>query len=244
MKYQQLTRLFVPDSLENDTITLSSLPEVHYLANVMRKKLKDQLLVFNQKDGEYLAEIAEINHKKILLKLIEHVRCIKAEPIINLIFAPIKQARIAFLLEKATELGVSNLIPIQTQHSVVDKINLQKWQAYIKEAAEQCGRLSLPIISPLETIIKFLGHWPIEQEIILCNETEHALHISQYLSLTKVNKPISIMVGPEGGFSTAELTMLATKDFITSVHLGERILRAETASLAALAVAGGFLYKK
>ncbi len=233
MKYQQLTRLFVTSSLENKIITLLSAAEIHYLANVMRKKLKEQLLLFNSQDGEYLAEIIEINNKKIILNLLEKIREPKKEKEVNLIFAPIKQTKILFLLEKATELGVTILTPVKTKHSVVDKINLTKWQIYTKEASEQCGRLSLPEIKPLEKLDKFLNRWDHSKKIILCNEKEKNLHIAQYIRTTE--GVINVMVGPEGGFSKEELQLLEGKDFIISVHLGERILRAETASIAALA---------
>ena len=241
MKYQQLTRLFIPSFLENDNVILSSIPDIHYLVNVMRKKVKDQILIFNPTNGEYLAEISAITNKQITFKLIEHVRQATKEQDINLIFAPIKQSRISFLLEKATELGATQLSPIQTHHSVVDKINSTKWQVYVKEAAEQSGRLSIPTIHPLESLDKFLSNWPEDQQIILCNEKENNLHMATFLIKNKPQN-INIMIGPEGGLSAKELDLLISKKFITSVHLGTRILRAETASLAALALVDGYLF--
>lgn len=237
MKYHQFTRLFIPNFFSSQEVILSSIQDIHYLANVMRKKVKDQLLIFNDKNGEYLAEILEINHKKILFGLIKQIRIPEATKEINLIFAPIKQARINFLLEKATELGATKLTPIQTKHSVVDKINLTKWHIYIKEATEQCGRLALPVIEDLESLDKFLAKWDVNKKIILCNETEDSLHMAQHLkTLDNNDELINIMIGPEGGFSSQELENLTSKSFVTSVHLGERILRAETAALAALAL--------
>ena len=239
MKYQQLTRLFVANFLKEDEIILSSLPDIHYLVKVMRKRIKDQLLIFNNRNGEYLVEIADINAKKITFKIIEHVRLPKPEREINLVFAPIKQARIGFLLEKATELGATKLIPIQTKHSVVDKVNQTKWQIYVKEAAEQCGRLSIPEITDLVSLDRFLTDWPNSKSIILCNEKEKLLSLSQHLLNLDQADAVTIMIGPEGGFSSQELLMLTSKDYITSVHLGERILRAETATLVGLALVDG-----
>lgn len=230
-----MTRLFVADSLEKENIILSNSLDVNYLSNVMRKKLGYQLLLFNPKDGEYIAEIVEINHKKVSLQPIEKIREYKKEKELNLIFAPIKQARMNFLLEKATELGVTKLTPIRTKHSVVDKINFNKWYIYTKEASEQCGRLSIPEIKPLEALNQFLSYWPEDQQIILCNEREKDFSLADHLKSNE--EEINIMVGPEGGFSDQELDLLLSKKFITSVHLGPRILRAETATLYALSLA-------
>lgn len=235
MKYHQITRLFVSDSLEKENIILSNSLDVNYLSNVMRKRIGHQLLIFNSKDGEYIAEIVEINHKKVSLKPIEKIREYKKEKELNLIFAPIKQARMNFLLEKATELGVTKLTPIKTKHSVVDKINFNKWYIYTKEASEQCGRLSIPEIKPLEALNQFLSIWPEDQQIILCNEREKDFSLADHLKSNE--EEINIMVGPEGGFSDQELDLLLSKKFITSVHLGPRILRAETATLYALSLA-------
>jgi 16S rRNA (uracil1498-N3)-methyltransferase len=236
MKYHQLTRLFISSSLKDASVILTEALDIHYLVKVMRKKEGDHLLIFNSVDGEYLAEIIEITKKKVSFKPIEKIRKPKEEREINLIFAPIKQARMSFLLEKATELGVTHLTPVQTKHSVVDKINLTKWNIYIKEASEQCRRISLPNIMPLQTIDKFLNSWPKDNKIILCNEKEGSLALSDYLRELPKDMPVNIMIGPEGGFSAQELKTLSSKDFITSVHLGDNILRAETAALAALSM--------
>lgn len=229
-----MTRLFVEDFLEKENIILNNSLDVNYLSNVMRKKVGHQLLLFNPRDGEYIAKIIEINNKKVVLKTIEKMREYKKEKELTLIFAPIKQARMNFLLEKATELGVTKLIPIRTKHSVVDKINFNKWYIYTKEASEQCGRLSIPEIKSLEALNQFLSDWPEDQRIILCNEREKKLSLADYLSSN--NQEINIMVGPEGGFSDQELDLLLSKSFVTSVHLGPRILRAETATLYALSL--------
>ena len=239
MKYHQLTRLFIPDSLKKDLIDWINMPDIHYLLNVMRKKPGQQLLVFNADDGEYLAEIINISHKKLSLKIIEQIRNPEKTLKINLIFAPIKQTRIGFLLEKSTELGVTELTPIQTKHSVVDKVNLGKWQIYVKEAAEQCLRLSLPKINTLQSLEQFLSNWPEDKIIIMCNEKEQNLSLTQYLKTTDPTQDINIMIGPEGGFSEQEINILLKKKFIVSTHLGERILRAETAALASLAMIQG-----
>lgn len=228
-----MTRLFTNEDLRNDTVVITNSLDVNYLSNVMRKKSGDTFLAFNQRDGEYLVEITSVNNKKITLTAIEKIRDYKEEPELNLIFAPIKNSRIDFLLEKATELGVSKLIPIRTKHTVVDKINLNKWHIYVKEAAEQCGRISVPEIMPLQDLEKFLSSWPEEKIILLCNEREVKSSLAK-----SFGAEAAIMIGPEGGFSEQELKSLLSKKFIKSVHLGERILRAETAICYALSVMG------
>jgi 16S rRNA (uracil1498-N3)-methyltransferase len=232
-----MTRLFIANFLEEEFFTILDPTDINYLVKVMRKKIGAELLIFNQDAGEYLVEIIEITPKKLTVKIIKKVRAYKQETELNLIFAPIKQPRINFLLEKATELGVTNLIPIQTKHSVIDKINLTKWNIYVKEASEQCERISIPTISPLITLNKLLSNWQEDQDIILCNEKEKKLSLFEHIhSIKKLNKPINLMIGPEGGFSEQELLILDSKKFITSTHLGPRILRAETASLCAVSV--------
>lgn len=240
MKYQHLTRIFLPNLLELGILLVESSQEIHYLVKVMRKKIGDQVLLFNSSNGEYLAEFKSISNKNILFELIEKTREAEQEREINLIFAPIKQNRMMFLLEKATELGVSTLIPIETQHSVVDKINLTKWQIYIKEAAEQCTRISLPKINNLRKLHYLIEQWDPNNPIILCNEKENNLSLSDHLKSYNTSTPITIMIGPEGGFSKEELQYLNSFDFIKSVHLGSRILRAETSALAALAIANAY----
>lgn len=234
-----MTRLFVPILNQNDNITLTNSLDINYLAKVMRKKIGDNLLVFNQQEGEFLTQIIEISNKKIILKLLERIRGYTKEKEVTLIFAPIKQNRISFLLEKATELGVTRLVPIITKHSVIDKINIDKWYIYIKEAAEQCGRLSVPEIKSLEKLSIFLENWDDNKAIIFCNERERDLSLMQCLK-TKNTKDINILVGPEGGFSEEENGILLSKKNIVSVHLGEKILRAETACLFSLVLASQF----
>lgn len=225
-----MQRLYFPQPLKSINILLQNRNDIHYLINVMRKKIDDRIIAFNAEDGEYLAQINSISNKQIELRIIKKIREPEKENELTLIFAPIKTPRINFLLEKATELGVTKLIPIRTQHCVIDKINLEKWQIYVKEAAEQCERLSVPEIMPLITLEQLLKTWDRSKQILLCNEKEKILH------LRNAPKASTLIIGPEGGFSTQELNNLTSQEFITSVHLGPRILRAETASLVGLAL--------
>lgn len=229
-----MTRLFISNAIQDEMIIINQAADINYLVKVMRKKIGDEIFIFNPQNGEFLAQIINITKKEIVLKIIKQTRTPVVERTIRLIFAPIKHPRIHFLIEKATELGVTHLIPIRTKHSVVDKMNMDKWNIYVKEAAEQCERLSFPEISPLVDLDKFLNNWDQTQEIIFCNEKEQNFHISK-LEINSANA-INILIGPEGGFSLEEISLLSSKKFIKSVSLGKNTLRAETAALAALAI--------
>lgn len=233
MKYQHLTRLFIADSIEKNSLIISKSADVHYLLKVMRKKIGDKFIIFNNISGEFLVEIIEANGKTLLINIVEQLREKVKEKEINLIFAPIKHTRINFLLEKATELGVTKLIPVITDHSVVDKVNNSKWDIYIKEAAEQCRRISIPEVLPLINLKKLIESWDVKRKILWCNEKEEVQHFINF----KDENACNILIGPEGGFSAKEIDLLLSKDFIESVHLGNRILRSETAAITALAYA-------
>ncbi len=236
MKYSQLTRLFIKENLQNEFITLNNSDDIHYLVKVLRKKKNDQLLIFNNINGEYLVEIKEISNKTIIFKTIEHIKFPIEKRDINLIFAPIKQHRMITMLEKATELGVTKLTPIITKHSVVDKINLNKWQIYLKEAAEQCGRLSIPTLYPVIKLEKFLEEFN-SGEILFCNEQEKSSSFFEAAKTTDKINTLNILIGPEGGFSDQERNILNSNSLVRSVHLGNLILRAETAAIVALTLA-------
>lgn len=229
-----MTRLFISNAIEDDKIIINQAADINYLVKVMRKKIGDEVTIFNPESGEFLTKIINITKKEITLKIIKQTRTPVVERTIRLIFAPIKHPRIHFLIEKATEIGATHLIPIKTKHSVVDKINMDKWNVYVKEAAEQCERLSVPQILPLVDLDKFLNNWDQNQKIIFCNEKEQDFQISKLVkdSFNEVN----ILIGPEGGFSLEEISLLESKKFIKSVSLGKNILRAETAALAALTI--------
>ena len=233
MKYHQLTRLFIEYPIEKNNLIINEQADIHYLLKVMRKKLGDKFIIFNNDAGEFLVEISETNGKTISVNILEQLRKKTKEREINLIFAPIKQTRINFLLEKSTELGVTKLIPIITEHSVVDKVNMSKWKIYTKEAAEQCGRISVPEISPMTSLRGLIDSWDDKEIILWCNEKEKDQH---FMSFSKEDN-YNILIGPEGGFSSKEFDLLSSKKFIKSVHLGNQILRSETAVIAALAYA-------
>jgi 16S rRNA (uracil1498-N3)-methyltransferase len=154
-----------------------------------------------------------------------------------LVFAPVKRTRIDAIAEKATELGVCALIPVVTQRTAVDRVNVERLRAIAIEAAEQCERLSVPEVRPPVTLGKLLAEWPADRRLLLCAEAGAARPIAEALRAHAdgIAAPWAVMIGPEGGFARSELDALAKLPFVMPVGLGPRILRADTAALAALA---------
>ena len=207
-----------------------------YLTKVMRQKINDSILVFNAIDGEFLANIVKISKKDLEIKIEKKVRELIAPQKISLIFAPVKNVRIDFLASKSCEMGVTDFYPIITQHTIVKKINQERFKANIKEAIEQCNRVDMAIIHPIQTLHTFLKNIKKTDLIILCNETISYPKISDIFKNKPKYQNISIIIGPEGGFSPEELKMMQNKPDINHITLGPRILRCDTAAIAALAL--------
>lgn len=229
------TRLHVDEPLAAGAALGLDHGRAHFLRTVLRLKRGDRLAVFNGHDGEWLAVIDGLGKGWCSLSVIEQRREAAPEPDLWLLFAPIKRARLDFLIEKATELGCARLQPVVTRRTNVSRVNLDRLSATAREAAEQCERLTLPEVMPPEDLMKLLGRWPSERRILLCVEAGSAQPIAQALRQAAELGPWAIMTGPEGGFDQSELDALSNLPFVTPVGLGPRVLRADTAALAALA---------
>jgi 16S rRNA (uracil1498-N3)-methyltransferase len=234
--------------IESPLIKPNSIIEINdndfnYLVNVMRKKIGEELLVFNGVDGQWLAQIIEVNKKNCLLKIISQNKTQYTPPKITLAFAPVKNIRIDFIASKATELGITKFQPILTQHTIIDKVNLERFKANIKEAAEQCERLDLPAIFEPIKLNSFLKKLKENQILILCDESGSGKKASEVLSkiLTSNQSEIIILIGPEGGFSKTEFKQFDQTDNLHKITLGPRILRADTAIIAAITLVQEFL---
>jgi 16S rRNA (uracil1498-N3)-methyltransferase len=222
----KLLRLYTPQKLlQSESIVLSK-EHSHYLCKVMRKKLDDSVLLFNNNDGEWQAVINEISQNRVIVVLEKQTRLPTIISGPSLIFAPIKNTRMPFLLEKATELGVAEIFPVLTKNSVVDKLNYDKMQLTLIEAAEQCERITIPTLHPLTPLMKLLDSWSEDRVILFCNERE---------TNNLITGGGAILVGPEGGFTEQEVMMISHYKFVQSVKLTDTILRAETAVIAGLA---------
>jgi 16S rRNA (uracil1498-N3)-methyltransferase len=219
--------------------------DFEYLTKVMRQKINDEIFIFNGVDGEFIAAISQLEKKFLNLKISKKISELKKLPNITLAFALVKNVRIDFFAQKATELGVSAFQPILTQHTIVDKINSDRFKANVKEALEQCERNDFPQIFELKKLVKFLEEKDSANKIfILCDESGQGIKASQKLSEIRQisqDKEIVILIGPEGGFSENEFTQMRKLKNLFSISLGPRILRADTAMISALTLVQEFL---
>ena len=190
--------------------------------------------MFNGRDGEWRARIDTIGKGWASLQLTEQSLPQPVEPDIWLLFAPIKRGRVDFLVQKATELGVSILLPTTTRRTVVERINLVRLGTTAAEAAEQCRRLSVPELRPVQSLEKVLASWPEERRLLFCDEAGGPPAIEAMTG--QVPAPWAILIGPEGGFDPDESQALRERPFVVPMSLGPRILRAETAAVAALSL--------
>jgi len=233
-----VSRLFVPTDLSQGVEVPLAEPQAHYLRHVMRLGDGARLLLFNGRDGEFSATLALRGKKGAAAQVGTQTRAQEKEPDLWLCFAPIKRARIDFIAEKATELGVSVLQPVITQHTAVERVNVERLAANAVEAAEQTERLSVPEVRPPLDLRRLLAAWPAGRRLLICDETGGGPPIAEALAgLDAVARaaPWAIVIGPEGGFAEVELTALRRIKDVVAVGLGPRILRADTAALAVLA---------
>ncbi|MFC7705693.1 16S rRNA (uracil(1498)-N(3))-methyltransferase [Plastorhodobacter daqingensis] len=228
---QAKTRLFVDQPLgRGQSVTLTR-DQAHYLFAVMRLDRGAGVALFNGRDGEWLAEVAEAGKRGGTLLCTDQTRPLQLPPDLWLLFAPIKKARTDFIVEKAAELGAARIIPVQTAHTNSERIRQDRLQAHAVEAAEQCGGTFVPEVTPLVPLDRLLAGWPQDRQILWCDEALAGPH--QTLEAARPG-PWAILIGPEGGFSEAERRRLREMAQVTSISLGPRILRADTAAVAAL----------
>jgi 16S rRNA (uracil1498-N3)-methyltransferase len=238
-----IPRLHVAEDLGAGLRFAADARAAHYLMHVLRRGEGDPLLLFNGRDGEYRGRIAEATKRRLTLEALQQARPQDAVPDLWLCFAPLKKDAVDFLVEKATELGVGRLQPVMTAHTALGRVNRERLAAVATEAAEQCGRLTVPAVAeavPLETL---RTTWPARRRLLVCAEAGLATPIATALAGAQAELTTdvrsahtwAILCGPEGGFQEDELDRLRKLHFVTPVGLGPRILRAETAALAALA---------
>ena len=235
------TRLYVEAELDAGRELGLDHAQAHFLRSVLRLARGARLAVFNARDGEWLARIDGLGKGWCSLDVESRRRAPGPEPDLWLVFAPIKRARIDFIAEKAAELGCSLLQPVITRYTVVSRVNRERLAANAREAAEQCGRLSVPEVREPVDLGALIADWPKERRLLLCAETGDARPIAEVLIEARGAEvetgaaPWAVMSGPEGGFAQSELDALRELPFVTPVGLGPRLLRADTAALAALA---------
>lgn len=231
----KMQRLYVTANLAAGKRAETGPEAVNYLSNVLRLKDGDEILVFNGRDGEWRAALRFESRKKLFLEPLEQVRQQPAAPDLLYCFALLKQGRLDYLVQKAVEMGAGVLQPVITQHTQVSRIGTERIEANVIEAAEQCGVLAIPQTREPAKLEKLLEGWDNQRRLIFCDEG-HDTHNPLPLLQSLPRSPLGVLIGPEGGFSDQERETLRKLPFVTAIPLGPRILRADTAAVAALAL--------
>lgn len=228
-------RLYVESALGAAARIEPDAGQAHYLLHVMRAKQGDRVSLFNGRDGEWIASLADVTRRGCTLVCDTRVAEQDSVPDLWLVFAPVKKTPADYVTQKATELGVRALVPVLTRRTIVRRVNAERMRANAVEAAEQSGRLSVPEVRAPADLDRLLADWPAERRIVFCDEAGAAPPIAAALAGAPAG-PWAVLIGPEGGFDAAERAAIRARPFVTPVSLGRRILRADTAGLAALAV--------
>jgi 16S rRNA (uracil1498-N3)-methyltransferase len=225
-------RLFVDEELGPGERRIDG-PAAHYLLSVMRLKAGDPVKLFDDRTGEWLAVVAGVGKRDLVVDLRERLREREAVPDLWLCAAPLKKGRVDWMAEKACELGVARLVPTLTRRAVVDKLNGDRLRAHMIEAAEQCGRTAVPELAEPVKLSQLLRDWPVERALFFADETGGAPAAE---TMRARPGPAALLIGPEGGFDDAERDAIRALPQAVGIGLGPRILRAETAAAAAVAV--------
>lgn len=229
-----MIRLHLPQPLSAGAALVPSLDQSRYLTQVMRLKLGDAVLVFNGQDGEWRCVLSDILKKGVVLKAEAQVRPQTIGPDVHLLMAVVKKSAMEFALEKATELGVRHIRPMLTARTQGHHLRLDRLDAIAIESAEQTGRMDLPVIDDPAKLADVLEGWDPGRRLMFCDETGGAPVVKALSALEDSGRPWAILIGPEGGFSPQERERLRALPFTTAVSLGPRVLRADTAAVAAL----------
>ena len=241
----RMPRIHVDGDLRAGTVLEASPDQTNYLLNVMRLAEGGHVLVFNGRDGEWKGRVRVPRKRVCLLEIVEQTRAQTAGPDLHYLFAPLKRARLDYMVEKATEMGADVLQPVLTQHTQAERVNLDRMRANVIEAAEQCGVLRVPQVrSPLK-LEEALGGWDRARHLIFCDEDAEIASPIEALAAVRGQgadtPPVAVLIGPEGGFSLSERAMLLGFPFVRRLSLGPRILRADTAAVAALSLVNAVL---
>ena len=235
--YQPKIRLYISDKLIPDKRLIISLKQSHYLINVMRKKIDENLLIFNADCGEYLAKIEKIEKKKVSLNILQKLRNREIQNDIWVMFAPVKKTPNEYIIQKATELGASKIFPILSERTITQKLNLNRLNDIAIEASEQCERITIPEIFYPKKLIEVIRDWDDKRKILFCDETiRHQVEDISSNNHLLPNSSGAILIGPEGGFSSDEIKYIRQKNFVIPINLGPRILRSDTAVITALTI--------
>jgi 16S rRNA (uracil1498-N3)-methyltransferase len=233
-------RLFVDEPLVGARQFGLSQPQANYLLSVLRMRDADQILVFNGRDGEWLAEIRNASKRSADLIILRHVRAQETGPDLDYCFAPLKHARLDYMVQKAVEMGARRLVPVLTKRTQVARVNISRMRANAIEAAEQCGILTIPEIPNETSLASYLAQRPPERLLIFCDEGAEVgdpiTSLRDARTRSGHNPALALLLGPEGGFDSIEREALLAAPNVLPISLGPRILRADTAAVAGLAL--------
>jgi len=233
--YSTTQRLYVDEDLVAGRQIEPAHGQTNYLLNVLRLKTGDPVLIFNGRDGEWRADIKMKGRKRASLEVVEQTRMQPSPYDLVYMFAPLKQARMEYAVQKAVEMGAGTLQPVLTHHTQMRKVRSEKLQAYAIEAAEQSRILSVPKVIAPQSFYQALDGFDPTRHLIFCDEGEEQRNPISVLEKLKPRR-FGLLIGPEGGFSQSEREHLLTLPFVTPLSLGPRVLRADTAAVAALAL--------
>jgi 16S rRNA (uracil1498-N3)-methyltransferase len=231
MKEHRTPRLYVTEPLSAGAAVVLTPGQAHHLWTVLRLRPGAVVKSFNPTDGEWLCRLGG----RDVLAVETRIRPVADETDLWLLFAPVKRARVDWLVERATELGAAALIPVWTRHTRIERLNLDRLRAHAVAAAEQSERLSVPQLHVPRPLAVALAQWPEGRRLFFCDETGGGEPVATAMARHS-DGPFACLVGPEGGFDVAELDHLGKLNFVTRVGLGPRVLRADTAAVAVLAV--------
>jgi 16S rRNA (uracil1498-N3)-methyltransferase len=229
-------RLFVEQPLEAGGAVPLAPPQAHYLKDVLRLRPGDGVLVFNGSDGEWLGRLDSAGKRGLALQLETQTRPQTGGNDLHYLFAPLKRARLDYMVQKAVEMGVARLAPVMTRHTQAERVNAERMRANAIEAAEQCGILRLPEIAAPVALADALAALAPERLLVFCDEDAPIADPVAALAVASGASAVAVLVGPEGGFAVDEREMLLARPNIVRLALGPRILRADTAAVAALAL--------
>jgi 16S rRNA (uracil1498-N3)-methyltransferase len=227
-------RLHVEGSLADGTDLALGPEQSHYLAHVLRLTGGDAVRLFNNEHGEVLAYMTTVGKKSVSLRCERQVHAVQPPPDIDYVFAPLKHQRLDYLVQKATELGARRLQPMITARTIAERVNLDRMRANVIEAAEQCNLVFVPEVLEPKTFANLMKSWDLKRAIIFCDETSKSA--DPRAALSKLVPPAAVFVGPEGGFTEDERNQLKSMPNVAAISLGPRIMRADTAAVAALAL--------
>lgn len=231
----RVPRLYCDDTLGGRGELTLPREASHYLVTVLRLGESDEVRLFNRIDGEWRCSIGLANRKAARVTCEERLREATPPPDIDYLFAPLKSARLDYLAQKATEMGARQIRPVITRHTIADKVNIDRMRANAVEAAEQCNMVYVPEIMEPEKLSDVLAGWPETRTLIFCDEAADLASPVEVLKRVKPG-PLAVLLGPEGGFSDEERKMISAVPGVVALSLGPRIMRADTAAVAVMAL--------